>query len=255
VDRDGNEYTGIFDISSFATIPALFWASSFDVLGGRYMAGWSPNYVTADGTVNLSSSGLGIDTTVTGGTSGWSDMFFVPFGLSWELEQFDFTFTYGFYAPTGRYASGADDNVGLGFWTHQFQGYGYYYPFPDKSTALMLGLTYELNSKIDDADFKPGSRFSLEWGISQYLSDRLEIMVQGGHNWQVSDDTGSDVLPEIDDVHDRKSTLAFAIGYWPLKDRLYLSGKYAFDFGISQRFKNNYWMANLILITDLLTGS
>ena len=73
-----------------------------------------------------------------------------PVGLSWALGQFDATFFYGFTAPTGRYTTGADDNIGLGFWTHQFQGFGYFYPNPSQATALMLGLTYELNSEIED---------------------------------------------------------------------------------------------------------
>ena len=274
IDRDGNEFKSLalnqinpalpnvdlkFDISGFATVPALFWASQdISFLGnGRYMLGWSPNYTTADGTVFAEIGGGVIDTTISGsekGTvSGWSDMFFVPFGLSWGLNQFDVTLTYGFYAPTGKYESGGSDNVGLGFWTHQFQGYGYYYPFPSKATALMLGLTYELNGKIKDSEVKPGSRFTLEWGLSQYLSERFEVMVQGGHNWQVGSDSGDDVFWSSD-IKDRKSTVAFGAAYWPWKNRLYVSGKYAFDFGIKQRFKNSYWMFNFIFLTGLLTG-
>ncbi|HXV60899.1 MAG TPA: hypothetical protein VEK15_09400 [Vicinamibacteria bacterium] len=37
------------------------------------------------------------------------------------------------------------------------EGYGYYYPRPDKSTAVMLGLVYELNGKIDDVDVYPAT--------------------------------------------------------------------------------------------------
>ena len=272
IDRNGNEFTTIplsqinpslpnvnvgLDLSGFATVPALFYASDFKLLGGaRYMAGISPNYVTGDGTV-FAEVGIG-DTTISrnakGSVSGFSDIFVVPVGLSWGSTQFDATLTYGFYAPTGRYTTGASDNIGLGFWTHQFQGYGYYYPFPNKATALMLGLTYELNTKIEDRDVKPGSRFTLEWGLSQYLSERLEVGVQGGHNWQVGDDSGNDVLWDPS-IHDRKSTVAFALAYWPWQNRMYLSGKYAFDFGNKQRFDNSYWMINLIFLTQLLTGS
>ena len=34
----------------------------------------------------------------------------------------DFIAGYGFYAPTGRYEAGADDNIGLGMWSHEIQG-------------------------------------------------------------------------------------------------------------------------------------
>jgi hypothetical protein len=270
-DRDGNELNTLalsqidpalpdvdfkVDLNAFATVPALFWASSFSVLGGRYMVGISPNYTTANGTI-VSEVGL-VDTTITeveeGSVSGISDLFVVPAGLSWGFKQSDITLTYGFYAPTGKYTTGADDNVGLGFWTHQFQGYGYYYPFPSRATALMVGLTYELTSKIEDRDMNPGNRFTLEWGLSQYLSERFEVGVQGGHNWQISDDSGKDVFWDSS-FRDRKSTVAFSAGYWPWQNRLYLSVKYAFDFGIRQRFKNKYWMINLIFLTNALTGS
>jgi hypothetical protein len=274
VDRNGNNLTGLrlgkpapslldidlgFDIGAFTTVPALFWASKPVFPGGAcYLAGISPNYLTADGTVTAQAGGGVKDSTITkveeGSVSGFSDLFVVPVGLSWGREQYDVTLTYGFYAPTGKYSTGGTDNAGLGYWTHQLQGYGYYYLSPDRATALMLGLTYELNGTVEDADVKPGSRFSLEYGLSQYFTKQIEVGVQGGHNWQVSDDNGSDVLWDPG-IHDRKNMLAFSASYWPWKDRLYLSLKYGFDYANRQRFDNSYWMLNAIFLTDLLTGS
>ena len=273
IDRDGNEFTSIkldqihpslpnidvnLELQSYVSVPTLFWASRFELLGGaRYMAGFALNYVSADVSIVTERGGIILDTTYTrrveGKNSGLSDMLFMPVGLSWRLADADFTFLYGFVAPTGKYETGSDENIGLGFWTHQFQGYGYYYPVEDKSTALMLGLTYELNSEIKDAKVTPGSRLSLEWGISQYLSDQFELGVKGGHNWQISDDSGDDVYWDAG-FHDRKSTIAFSACYWPWKERLALTAKYAFDFGVRQRFQNNAWMLNLLFIPNLLTG-
>jgi hypothetical protein len=214
--------------------------------------------MTADATVITETGGGIIDPTIKkveeGTLSGFSDLYVVPLGLSWGFKQVDVGLYYGFYAPTGRYETGADDNLGLGFWTHQFQGYGYFYPSPSRATAFMVGLTYEANSHIKDADVKPGNRFSLEWGVSQYLSETVELGVQGGHNWQVSDDTGKDVFWDAS-IHDRKSTIAFSAGWWPWKNKLNLQLKYGFDFGVRQRFKANIWTLNLIFITNALTGS
>ena len=273
IDKDGNEFNTIrldqiypglpnidldLKLKGFTSIPAIFWTSNFKILGGAsYMAGISPNYISADASIISERGGIIIDTTYTrtvdGKNSGLSDLFVAPVGLSWGLEKFDLTFLYGFYAPTGKFEAGSSDVVGLGFWTHQFQGYGYFYPVPAKSTAIMLALTYELNGKIKDTEVKPGNRFSLEWGISQFLSEKFELGIHGGHNWQIGDDTGDDVYWDAA-VHDRKSTLAFNASYWPWKERLMLKGKYAFDFGIRQRFKNNVWMLNLLFVTNILTG-
>jgi len=246
------------DLQSFVSAPTLFWASQFKLLGGaRYMAGISLNYISADASIVTERGGIIIDTTYTrtvgGKNSGLSDLLLMPLGFSWGLEQADFTFIYGFVAPTGKYESGSDKNLGLGFWTHQFQGYGYYYPVTDKSTAITLGLTFELNSKIKDAEVKPGNRLSLEWGVSQYFSDQFELGVKGGHNWQISDDSGDDVYWDPG-FHDHKSTLIFSANYWPWKDLLSLTLKYGFDFGVRQRFQNNTWMFNLLFMPNLLTG-
>ena len=273
IDRDGNEFNSIrldqihpnlpnidvdLKLDGFASIPSLFWASHYKLLGGaRYMAGISANYISADASLVTERSGIIIDTTYTrkveGKNSGFSDLFVVPMGLSWGFEQVDFTFMYGIYAPTGRYETGSDDAIGMGFWTHQLQGIGYYYPVPDKSTAVMLGLTYELNSKIKDVDVKPGNRLTLEWGISQYFSERLELGIQGGHNWQISDDTGEDVFWDPT-FYDRKSSIALGANYWVWNERLSVALKYGFDFAIRQRFKNTSWLLNILFIPNILTG-
>ena len=273
IDRNGNELTGLrlseidpelpdidlkFDVGGFASVPTLFWASHFTFLGGaRYLAGISPNYMTTDGTLMTQTWDDVSDSTVTkvetGSVSGFSDLFVAPVGLSWALGLVDLTVVYGFAAPTGRYTTGADDNLGLGFWTHQFQGFGYLYPDESQATALMAGLTYELNSEIKDEAVKPGSRLSLEWGMSHYFTGWLELGVQGAHNWQITDDTGADVFWDPS-AHDRKSTLLFSAGVWPVAGRLYLAAKYGFDFGVRQRFKGNSLMLHLIWITNALDG-
>ncbi|WP_020529603.1 SphA family protein [Flexithrix dorotheae] len=263
-NRDGNKVDKVslseinpnlpdipFDVglNAFATAPAFFWAAKKPVLGGaRYMAGIVPVYFSVKSSFNSEVSG-----SISDKLSGFSDLYLTPLTLSWGFEKLDFTFAYGLYTPVGRYETGADDNLGLGFWTNQFQGFGYFYPVADKSTALMLGLTYEVNSKIKDEDFKPGNRFSLEYGISQYLSEKLEVGVQGGNNWQVSDDKGDDVFWDPS-IHDKKGSLAFNAGYWVWKDRLQLNAKYGFDYGAVQRFKNDILMFNLVFVTNALTG-
>lgn len=273
-DRNGNKYNSIplselddrlpdidleVDLKGFATAPAFFWASNKKILGGaRYMAGFVPVYFWADASFVTEARGGPMDTiyreSFQDKLSGISDFYFAPVTLSWGWSKADLTLAYGLTAPTGRYETGADDNIGLGFWTHQVQGFGYYYPVEDQSTALMLGLTYEMNGKVKDEDFNPGNRFSLEWGISQYLTDRLELGIQGGHNWQVVQDKGSEVFWDPG-VLDKKSTLAFSAGYWVWVNKMQVSFKYGFDYAIVQRFKNNMFMLNATWVTGALSGN
>lgn len=273
VDRNGNVFNTIrldqindklpninvdLNLKGFTSIPAIFWASEFKVLGGaKYMVGISPNYVSADASILTERDGIFLDTTFVRSAgsknSGLSDLFIAPLGLSWGFEKVDFTFLYGFYAPTGKYETGSSDVVGLGFWTHQLQGYGYYYPVQDKSTAFFAGLTYEMNGKIKDVDVKPGNRFSLEWGISQYLSKKLEVGAMLAHNWQISEDSGDNVYWDRS-FYDRKNMFAFNAGYWIWDSRLMANVKYVNDFGARQRFENNTWLLNLVFVTNALKG-
>jgi len=230
------------ELSGLATAPAFFLATKKKILGATYMAGFVPVYFWAN--ASFSSN---ITDPYSGKLNGIADFYFAPVTLSWGTKKFDWTLAYGFTAPTGRYETGADDNIGLGFWTHQVQGFSYFYPVEDQSTALMLGLTYEMNTKVSGEDYNPGNRLSLEWGISQYLSERLEVSFQGGHNWQVVDDKGADATVG-QFIHDKKSTLAFAAGYWAWAGRLQVNAKYGFDFGMVQRFKTNMLMLNLTFV-------
>jgi hypothetical protein len=117
----------------------------------------------------------------------------------------------------------------------------------------MAGLTYELNSSIEDVDVTPGQRLSLEWGVSQYLAPWFELSVHGAHNWQITDDSGDDVFWDPT-AHDRKSSLMLGAGFWPWEGRLYAAARWGFDYGMRQRFDNTNLMINVIFITDLLTG-
>ena len=275
VDRNGNKFESInlseinpalpdinvdLRLKALASVPTVFWASNFRILGGaRYMVGIAPNFVSADVSIFTERAGIGNPDTsivrqIDSKNSGFSDFFVAPVGLSWGWEHYDFTAMYSFYPPTGKYETGNAESIGLGFWTHQVQGRGYYYPRPDKATAVMVGLIYEMNGKIKDVDVSPGDRFTLEWGVSQYFSDRFEVAVQGGHNWQVSDDTGNDVYWDPT-YHDRKSTVAGGITLWPWKGHLAVTAKYAFDFGVRQRFKNSTLFVNLLFVPNWLTGA
>ena len=291
VDQDGNAISRLnlseidpsypdldvqMEVNGFATVPVLFWAKGTGRLGGAtYRARVAPNYFTADDKVVGEAVGGGSEPgVVEGDLSGWSDLVVTPLGLSWAfgryddvsvpdadmaaaglppLRRFNATVMYSFAAPTGRYTTGADDNLGLGFWTHQIQGFGYYYPFEHQATALMAGLTYELNGGIEDVDVNPGNRLSLEWGLSRYFTSWFELSVHGAHNWQITDDSGADVFWDPA-VHDRKNMLMLGAGFWPWEGRLYTSLRWGFDYGARQRFDNSNLMLNFVFLTNLLEG-
>jgi hypothetical protein len=223
---------------SSAIAPTFIYVSNWEILGAKYAAYVSvpamKNRLKADikadvqldlglvGTASLTGPGgtmiersTGVARTFTREYSAGvddeltslGDIFVQPVWLGWSGKHFAASFGYGLYIPTGNYDVSALDNTGMGFWTNQFQAAGAWYPWENQGTALTLTATYELNSDKEDKDVRPGSRFTLNYGVSQYLplnKDQTilaEVGLCGYNQWQVSDDSGTDVREP--GVHDQ----------------------------------------------------
>lgn len=273
-NSDGNQVTEIvrqnskttldLDINGYVNIPTFFYASSFKILGGTYLAAITPPYSTVnldlayDAIAKVFRDTITKEGSVTGNVSGFSDMTFLPFGISWASENMNLTLAYSLVAPTGSYTPGGSNNVGLGYWTNMFQAFGYIYPMKIKgkssmAMAIMTSITYEMNSKIKDVNVSPGNRLTVEYGISQYLSPRFEIGIMGGYNFQITDDTGADVWWDPS-AHDQLGYVSFQIGAWPVADKLYTALKYNVDYGMKQRIKQHNFLLNIIYETGWLKG-
>lgn len=255
-DRNGNKTENLdLDLSGYLNILAVAYVSpEISFLGNaRYIGFISPYYATSDykvGLNELEDPALNLN----GSVSGFGDLGIAPLFLTWSLgkDKFDVTTGYMFTAPTGKYETGADDNIGLGYWAHAFQLFTYYY-LMQKATALYLGNTFELHGKTKDVDVRPGSRYTIEYGISQYLSESFEVTLQGGNTWQVGEDSGDDVYWDSS-FKDRKSTIGVGLGYWPVKEKLYANLKWWTNYGMRQHFKVNSFQLQLIYIPGILQG-
>lgn len=244
------------DENAYVNALVIAWVSRrLEPFGdARYVAALVPTFVSANYRVSVYPADGTNGARAEGGAGGFGDMAFIPLGLAWSFDQkFDLSFFYTVYAPTGRYETGADDNTGVGYWGHQFQVPFYVY-FLDQATALAVIPTFEVNNRISGTNVRPGSRFTLEYGISQYFTEWLELIIVNAHSLQVEDDKGSDVWWRGTrlDGKDRKNTVVVGVGAWPWKQRLYLSFKYARDYAVRQRFVNNTFSLTLTFVTGLL---
>ncbi len=270
VDRFGNEIDHIeidrggikteLDLTQqaagYTNVPVLFFASSFKLFGATYMASINPAFISSNFRMNIHASLSDSTITSSANTGGFGDLAILPLGLGWSFnDKVDFSLFYTFYAPTGRYETGAEDNVGRGYWTHQIQLPTYFY-FMEKATALFVMPTFETNSNVKDSDVRPGNRFSIEYGVSQYLTSWLELEILNGHNLQISDDKGDDVWWDNTplEFRDQASTVSFGVGAWPMEGQLNIRLKYAMDYGVKQRYKSNFWSFSLIYIPGILNG-
>lgn len=199
------------NVDIYALAPAFIWVSDWKVAGARYGAYISPSFSNARLRLGRDTIG-GESVSIEKGQFAPGDLYVQPLWLSWGGEHLDVTAGYGFYAPVGKYnvrtydvplfgpIKVADaDNIGLGFWTHEMQGSLSLYPWENKAMAIANTLTYEINGEQRDFDYTPGSYLTWNWGLSQYLplTKNQNLMLEAGpagySQWQVSDDSGSDV--------------------------------------------------------------
>jgi len=242
----GGTATPKVDVNLFVLAPTFMWIPDWDVLGGHYGAYIIP-------TFGNSSIGASVETDIGLGRSaetssfGVGDLFVQPIWLGWSLTHWDLALGFGFYAPTGRFEAGGTDNIGLGFWSEQFEAAVPWYPEPDRTTALVGVVTYEINQKVEGEDVTPGQRLSVNLGVSHYLplgssGFLLELAALAYGQWQITDDTGSDVRNP--DVHDRIFGIGPQIGLTYVPWKAAATFKWVHELGAEDRFQGDNFSLN-----------
>ncbi len=219
------------DVDNWVIAPLLLWSPGWEVLGARY-GGYLLVPVGNPSIAADLQTEIGIGRSVEESTWDLGDIYFQPVWLQWSFDRVDVTGGYGFYAPSGKYKGGDNDNVGLGFWAHQLQSAVRYHI--DETSAAMLSLTGEINHNKKDADITPGPHLTLNWGArKRFLDDWLQFGVIGYDTWQVGDDHGADAGAPSDRVRDQVHAAGFEISV----PRFGLAVKYMHEFGAEDRFE------------------
>jgi len=251
------------DVDVYAVVPTLIWVSDWDIFGVRYGAFIAPTFAN-------SSVSAGLSTTTRRGRSadqesfGAGDLFVQPIWLGWSAPHLDAALGYGFYAPIGKYdtetvtlpvvgsvTTESSDNIGLGFWTHQFQGAVAWYPWEHRGTAAVAALTWEVNGEKQGFDLTPGQHLTLNWGVSQYLPLNtekhllLELGPTGYSSWQITDDDGSDARNP--DVHDEVHAIGGQLGLTYVPWNAALNAHYFYEFSAQDRFQGHAFGLNLAI--------
>lgn len=148
------------DLHIFTIVPNFLWVTEKKIFGADYALAIAPVFGNTSYQASLATE-TGYQLDINGSQFAIGDLLLQPLWLGWQWEHFDLSAIYSLYAPVGKYNEDAVDNVGLGFWTNQFQVAGAYYPFKNKATAIVLACTYEINGKKGDVDITPGSHLTL----------------------------------------------------------------------------------------------
>ncbi len=177
----------LMDLNSFT------WSSARSILGGaRY---------SAVVTLPVAKNDLTSDTQggISGG-SGFADSFYLPVVLGWNGDRASIKALYGFLAPTGRFAAGASDNVGSGYWTSTLSSGQTIALTKQQPFVLSAYEMYEFHTTQAGTGISPGDTFDLDYSITTTvgLSDasRWQIGVAGYEQRQVNAKTGPAVTPQ-----------------------------------------------------------
>ena len=186
---------------------SLVWVSRKTILKGAYYSAiatlpFAKNDLTSDILGNIS------------GGSGFGDSYFVPLVLGWNKKRFAFRVLYGFLAPTGRFAVGANDNVGSGYWTQTLSSGQTFYLTKGKLLTLSAYELYEFHTIQEGTGAHPGGTFDLDYSVARTFSfrnrsTRLQIGVAGYEIRQTTAKTG----PAITLDQSRERYAVNAIGF------------------------------------------
>src|SRR5829696_8539646 len=142
----------VMDMNSFV------WVSKRTLLGGaRYsMVATLPvakNQLVSDIHGQLSGGG------------GFADSYYLPLVLGWDKERVSIRALAGFLAPTGRFAEGASDNVGSGYWTPTLSSGQTVQLTSSNSVSFSAFELYEWHTTQEGTGTKPGDAINLDYSL------------------------------------------------------------------------------------------
>lgn len=220
-------------VNTHSAIPMLIYFGKKRVLKARwgFMALPIWNNPSANiamdfylGQANVSASRLRVN------SFGAGDFYLQPIWLSWDKKKFSTAVSYGIWVPTGKYKVNASDNIGLGYFSHNFRLAARYRPKPQ--VTLMGALTLEANHKQKKIDFTEAPHLTVDFGAASSLKGGHELGIFGFGMWQTGSDRGSKAVLN----KDRMMGVGLFGSYWIKPGKLGLLGRFSQNFGIRNRY-------------------
>lgn len=169
-----------FDLFANVQAPRLIWITNKKILGGYY---------GMDVIVPLAYQDLDM-TGFSGSDFGLGDVFVEPITLSWHQAQFDVSFGYGLWTPTGDFHTTDPISPGKGFLTHMLTGGVTYFFDKDKTWSFSALNRYEFSHEMKQTDVTPGQYWTLEYAAGKSLSKTVEVGVAGYYQAQATKASG-----------------------------------------------------------------
>lgn len=220
--------------NSWMVTPVFVYAPPAPFLGADWMFVLVPAFGESGANARLTAFEQDIplfDNTNT----GLGDLYAIPVNATWHLNsRWAVSAQYSFWAPIGEYAPDRSDNVGLGYWSHDFRGTLSYFPLANPGLLLSASALHEVNGRKEGFDLRPAPHTSLELGASMAFSERLLAGLMLGGIWETGDASGSDAT---EDGRDRMLNAAIEASYWFVPGKLGAMARITREFAVRDRFE------------------
>ena len=218
-------------VNTHSIIPMISYFGKNKILNARWGILALPMINNPNANIALdfyTGQSLAGSTNININSFGLGDFYLQPVWLTWEKNRFSTTFSYGLWFPSGKYKNNDPENVGLGYWSHNFRTATRFKP--NSKFSITGAVTLELNSKQKGEDFTEAPHLTFDYGASYNFEMGHEIGFFGFGNWQTGNDSGEKAV-EAEDLY---YGLGVYGSYW------FKPGK----FGILSRFTNNFGTKN-----------
>ncbi len=179
----------------YSSVHRPIWVTKKKIMGGDYFT---------DFFIPINYSDVEFNKTgVKDNSFSLGDIFLEPLGIAWHGDNYDTVVAAAAFIPTGHFNPLSNASPGKGFLTGLFTAGVTYYPDDDKTWSFSLLNRYEIHTKKRrNIDVRPGDNFLFEWGLGKSLPKDWQFGIAGYGQWQVTDDSGSDITWDKN-VHDK----------------------------------------------------
>jgi len=221
------------DLDVLAIVPRLVWITDQKLFGADYGMDVAVPFALTDFEFNSIPTPAG-EISLKDNDFCLGDILVEPIDLAWHGDRYDIGAAYGLWMPTGKYDRNRPASPGKDFWTNMFTLGATYY-FDDEKTLHASALSrYEIHSKRDHTDVRPGQNIVLEWGVGKTLNKVWDIGVVGYATWQLTDDSGSDVTWDKG-LHDRVAAIGPEVSLFVPQWMTFISARCNFEFSAVDR--------------------
>lgn len=175
------------------------------------------------------------------GGSGLADSYYLPLILGRNSDRLDVRGQYGFLAPTGRFAAGASNNVGSGYWTHTVSTGQTVRLTEGRRLTVSVFEMYEIHTWQRGTHIRPGDTFDLDASLMIEVPSggtaHLEVGAVAYAQRQTTARSGSGVPPGSAGDRYAVNALGAAVSIAFPKQRANLGLKYFSEFANRSTFE------------------